>query len=235
MRFVPVRDVDQQAVLMLHRARSLMVASRTAQVNQIRGLLGEFGIVVPQGVNKLRERLPGILEDVENGLPGLGREIFESLLEQLRYFDEQLGLYDRRIAQIAANSEPVKRLMAIEGVGPITATAMVASVGDARTFQNGRQFAAWLGLTPSQNSSGGKTRLGRITKRGDTYLRTLLIHGSRAALRTAETKVDRKSRWAKALEERSGHNIAAVALAAKHARIIWAKLVRGTDYQSAAA
>lgn len=235
MRFVPAKDEEQQAVLMVHRARSLMVASRTAQVNQIRGLLGEFGIVVPQGVHKLREQLPDILEDAENGLPGLGRQILAQLLEQVRYFDQQLQHYERRIAQIAAQSEPAKRLMAIEGVSPITATAMVASVGEAKTFENGRQFAAWLGLTPRQHSSGGKSRLGRISKRGDGYLRTLLVHGTRAVLRTVERRTDTKSRWAKALQSRSGNNVAAVALAAKHARIIWAMLAKGTDYRTATA
>jgi transposase len=231
MRFVPVKDVEQQAVLMLHRARNLVVANRTAQVNQIRGLLAEFGIVVAQGVGRLRGQLPDILEDAENGLPGLGRQIFMELLDQLRALDEQIAYYDRAIAQVAAQSEAARRLMALEGVGPITATALVASVGDAKTFENGRQFAAWLGLTPSQNSSGGKTRLGSISKRGDRYLRTLLIHGTRAVLRTAERKMDQKSRWALAVQARRGSNIAAVARAAKHARIIWAILAHGTEYQ----
>lgn len=235
MRFVAVKTEEQQSVLTMHRARSLTVANRTAQVNQIRGLLGEFGLIVPQGITRLRKQLPQILEDAENNLPDLARGILSDLLGQLRHFDAQVEHYDRQIEQLARHSEPAQRLMAIEGIGPITATALVASVGNAQVFQNGRQFAAWLGLTQRQHSSGGKSRLGQITKQGDRYLRTLLVHGARALLRFVPRKNDAKSAWATRLMQRRHVNVAAVALAAKHARIIWAMLARGTQYQPAAA
>jgi transposase len=216
---------------MMHRVRTLVVANRTALVNQVRGLLGEFGIVVPVGIRRLRAQLPQILEDAENGLPALARRILADLLQQLHHLDEQVEHYERELGALAQLSEPAQRLMQINGIGPITATALVASVGDARVFKNGRQFAAWLGLTPRQYSSGGITRLGRITKRGDRYLRMLLVHGARALLRFVNRKTDARSTWAKALKERRHVNIAAVALAAKHARIIWALLAKGTEYR----
>ena len=234
MRFVSVKSVEQQAILAVHRARSLLVEERTALVNQTRGLLGEFGITVAQGIDRLRRALPEILEDGENGLPGLARETFADLLEQLRALDVRVVHYDRRIETLAREMESARRLMAIAGIGPITATALVATVGDAKVFSHGRQFAAWLGLTPRQHSSGGKSKLGRISKRGDIYLRTLLIHGARSVLRLTAKKTDLKSRWAEGLKQRSGNNIAATALAAKHARIIWAMLARDTDYRLAA-
>lgn len=233
MRFVPVKSEEQQAVLMVHRARTLVMESRTAQVNQIRGLLAEFGLVVAQGIDKLRGQLPGILEDGENGLPTLARETLAELLAQWRYLDQRVAHYDRQIAQWAAASEPAQRLLAVEGIGPLTATAVVASVGDAKVFRNGRQFAAWLGMVPKQHSSGGKFRLGAITKRGDAYLRRLLIHGARSVLASRGRGESAKSRWAKGLQERRGANIAAVALAAKHARIVWAMLSKGETYRVA--
>lgn len=233
MRFVPVKSEEQQAVLMVHRARSLMVENRTAQVNQIRGLLAEFGLVVPQGIEKRRRQLPDILEDAENGLPVLARETLSDLMAQLWHWDERVAHYDRQIECWAANSESAQRLMRVEGIGPMTATALVASVGDAKVFGSGRQFAAWLGMVPRQHSSGGKFRLGAITKRGDPYLRKLLIHGARSVIANWSRRNDAKSRWVQQLKERSGANIAAVALAAKHARIVWAMLTRGEVYRTA--
>lgn len=231
MRFVAVKSVEQQAILAVHRARSLLVEERTALVNQIRGLLGEFGIAVAQGIDRLRRAMPELLEDGENGLPGLARETFAELLGQLRATDVRVAHYDWRIEALAREMNAAKRLMAMAGIGPVTATALVATVGDAKVFSNGRQFAAWLGLTPRQHSSGGKSKLGRISKRGDVYLRTLLIHGARSALRLTMNKSDPKSQWAEALKQRRCNNIAAVALAARHARIIWAMLARGTEYR----
>jgi len=219
---------------MVHRARTLVVASRTAQVNQIRGLLGEFGLVVPKGVARLRRELPGILEDAENGLPALAREILARLLDQFHDFDTRITAYDRQIRALAEASEPARRLMQIEAIGPQTATAIVASMGDPHVYKNGRGYAASLGITPRQHSSGGKDRLGQITRRGDRYLRTLLVHGARAYLRVVDKKTDAKSDWAKRLKERRHVNVAAVALAAKHARIAWAILAHGTHYRPAA-
>jgi len=230
---VAVKSEEQQAVLMVHRARELSMANRTAQVNQIRGLLTEFGVVVPQGVTKLHAALPGILEDAENGLPVIARLTLASLLEQLHAFDEQVAGYDRQIREIAAASEPARRLMKIEGIGPQTATALVATMGDPHAYDSGRNYAASLGLTPRQNSSGNKERLGHITRQGDCYLRKLLVLGAHGYLRQVDKKSDRKSAWAKSLKERRHTNVAAVALAAKHARIAWAMLAHGTEYRPA--
>jgi transposase len=234
MRFVPVKSVEQQAVLAVHRLRQGLVEERTALANRLRGLLTEYGVVVGAGLDRLRRALPEILEDGVNAIPGIAREVFADAAQQLRELDARIAAYDRRIAALARVSEAVQRLMKIEGVGPVTATAVVASVGDARVFSNGRQFAAWLGLTPRQHSTGGKQRLGAMTKHGDVYLRTLLIHGARAVLRLTPTRSDAKSRWAESLRRRRPDNVAAVALAAKHARIIWALLARAQEYQPAA-
>ena len=233
MRFVAVKSEERQSILLLHRARTLVVANRTAQINQIRGLLGEFGIVVPKGVARLRRDLLRILEDAENGLPVLGREVLAGLLEQFHYFDTRVTAFDRQIRMLAAASEPAWRLMEIEAIGPQTAAALVASMGDPRVFSNGRCYAALIGITLRQHSSGGKDRLGRITCQGDRYLRTLLVHGPRAALRVIDAKTDANSAWLRRLEERRHVNVAAVALAAKRARIAWAILAHGTEYRSA--
>lgn len=235
MRFVPVKDEEQQTVTMLHRMRSLLLSERTALVNQSRGLLGEFGLVVGQDIGRLRRRLPEILEDGENALPPLARELFADLYGRLRELDAKLGKYDQRIAQLARISAPAQRLMQVEGVGALTATALVAAAGDGRQFANGRQFAAWLGLVPREYSSGGKVRRGRISKRGDVYLRTLLIHGARVVYRYLGERTDRKSLWLRQLAERRGVNKAIVALAAKHARILWALLAKGGAYEPVAA
>lgn len=233
MRFVAVKSEEQQAVLMVHRARTLVLANRTAQVNQIRGLLGEFGLVVPQGVARLRQALPDILEDAENGLPDLAREVLCGLRAQLHELDVRMSAYDRQIRMLAQASEPARRLMQIEAIGPQTATALVATMGDPHVFKNGRGFAAWLGITPRQHCSGGKDRLGPITRQGDSYLRTLLVHGARAYLRVVDKKTDAKSEWARRLKQRRHVNVASVALAAKHARIAWAILAHGTHYRPA--
>jgi len=233
MHFVAIKSEEQQSVLMVHRARTLVVANRTAQVNQLRGLLGEFGLVVPKGVARLRRELPGILEDAENGLPALAREVLAGLLEQFHDFDTRVTAYDRQIRVLAEASEPARRLMRMEAIGPQTATALVASMGDPHVFKSGRSYAASLGITPRQHSSGGKERLGQITRQGDGYLRTLLVHGARAYLRVVDKKTDAKSAWARRLKERRHVNVVAVALAAKHARIAWAILAHGTDYRPA--
>jgi len=231
MHFVAVKTEEQQSVLMVHRARNLVVANRTALVNQIRGLLGEFGMVVAKGVGTLRAQLPRMLEDAETGLPALAREMLSGLLEQLRDLDQRVRQYDLKIRQLAQQSEPARRLMQVEAIGPQTATALVASMGDPHVFESARNYAASLGLIPRQDSSGGKTRLGPITKQGDRYLRTLLVHGARAYLRVVDKKTDGKSVWVRRLKERRHVNIAAVALAAKHARIAWAMLAKGAEYR----
>jgi transposase len=231
MHFVAVKSPEQQALLTVHRARSLMVGQRTAVANQMRGLLGEFGIVVPQGIARLRAQLPQILEDAENGLPDLGREVLAGLLSHFRQLSEHIEAYERQVRSLAQHSEAARRLMQIESIGALTATAIVAQMGDPQVFKNGRSYAASLGLIPRQNSSGGTTRLGPITKRGDRYVRMLLVQGARAYLRWVEKATDAKADWVRRLRQRRHANVAAVALAAKHARIAWALLAHRTEYR----
>lgn len=221
MRFVPIKNVEQQAILSVHRARQGLVKARTAQANQIRGLLAEFGIVIPQGIHSIAKRVPDILEDAENGLPGVMRHLLRRLNDHLAELNRQVEELELQIKLWHKNNEASQKLEAIPGIGPITASAIVATVGDAREFKNGRQLAAWFGLVPKQCSSGGKQLLLGISKRGDIYLRTLLIHGARAVVRFAENKAEPES-WLRKLIARRNKNVAAVALANKNARIIWA-------------
>ena len=230
MRFVPIKNVEQQAILSVHRARQGFVKTRTAQGNQIRGLLSEFGIVIPQGIHSIAKRIPDILEDAENGLPGIMRHLLKRLNDRLRELDHQVEELELQIKLWHKENE-AQKLEAIPGIGPITASAIVATVGNATEFKNGRQLAAWLGLVPKQNSSGGKQVLLGISKRGDTYLRTLLIHGARAVIRVVEKK-DLPDNWLKNLISRRNKNVAAVALANKNARIVWALLTKNEAFRS---
>jgi transposase len=228
MRFVPVKSAEQQAVLSLHRVRQGFVEERTATINRIRGLLAEFGVVLANRAVEVRRGAAAAME----GMPALLRRSVSDLLAHLRILDERVESYDRELEHLARASESAKRLMTVPGVGPLTALATVATVGNAHDFANGRQFAAWLGLVPRQWSTGGKARLGRITRRGDPYLRTLLILGARAALQVAARRNDKLSRWVLALKERRGYHKAVVALAAKNARIVWAVLAAGSTYRT---
>jgi transposase len=232
MRFVPVKSAEQQAVLALHRLRQRLVRERTALVNQARGLLAEYGIVLPEGRHHLRRQLAQILDKAEAyALPALACEVFAELYDRYVELEARVQRIERRIEQMAREDETARRLMKVEGVGPLIASAIVASLGDARLFRNGRQFAAWLGLVPRQYSSGGKLRQGRITKRGDRYLRTLLVHGARSALHAMSRREDdARGRWVRALKERRGRNKAIVALAARNARVLWALLAHGREY-----
>jgi transposase len=233
MRFVQIKSVEQQVVQAEHRIRSRLVRVRTALANEIRGLLGEFGIVVGRGVSQIRNAVPVLLEQEEHPLTRRFAVLLTELSEELKQIDERVDTYDKRIRIDAREDERVSRLMEIEGIGPISASALVAAVGDAKQFSSGRDMAAWMGLVPSQHSSGGKERLGHISKRGDTYLRTLFIHGARAALNSCANKPDRRSQWAQALAARRNRNIATVALANKNARIAWAVLSRTETYRGA--
>ncbi|MDP2432689.1 MAG: IS110 family transposase [Pseudomonadota bacterium] len=179
MRFVTAKAVARQGLLAVHRIRSELVRQRTAKANQIRGLLAEYGVIVPVGINALRRALPEIQEDAENGLSGLFRRLLEGLRADLVELDRRVDQLDGEIQAAAKEDETARRLQTVPGIGPITATALAASVGDGRQFRHGRDRAAWLGLTPRQHSSGGKDRLLGMSKRGDGYLRTLLIHGAR--------------------------------------------------------
>ena len=230
MRFVPVKSAEQQAVLALHRARQGFVKARTAQGNQIRGLLGEFGIIIPQGIGHIAKRLPDILEDAENELPVVLRQLLQRLGEHLKELDRQVNDLEVQIQSWHRENEASRKLARVPGIGPITASALVASVGDARSFQNARQLAAWLGLVPRQRSTGGKAVLLGISKRGDAYLSTLLIHGARSVIRAAEHKADHAGSWLANLMARRHKNVAAVALANKNARIVWALLAHEREY-----
>ena len=230
MRFVPVKTVEQQDIQALHRIRQEQVRQRTALVNQIRGLLSEYGIVISRSVESLRNALPDILEDAENRLTANFRILLKGLQEDLLHLDDRIGSQDQAIKKLSLEHEGAKRLQQLRGIGPITATALIAAIGDGRQFARGRDAAAWCGLVPGQYSSGGKCKLLGISKRGDTYLRTLMIHGARAVLKTAQSKDDRLSQWLQKLCNRRNKNIAAVALANKTMRMAWALLVRGQDY-----
>jgi transposase len=232
MRFVPIKNAEQQAVLALHRARQGFIVERTAQGNQLRGLLAEFGIAIPLGFKALTAMMPQILEAHENGLPELSRELFSRLFSHFRELDRQVKELDTQLQAWHREDAASRRLQMIPGVGPLTASALVASVSDAKTFKNGRQFAAWLGLVPRQKSSGGKERLLGISKRGDTYLRTLLIHGARAVVRHLKPSAGEPQGWLARVANRRNPNIAAVALANKNARIVWAMLAHDRDYQT---
>lgn len=226
MRFVPIKSLEQQGRLSLHRVRQGYIEQRTACVNRIRGLLSEFGVVLPLKVATVRREAQLHLED----LPGWANTAVGDGLSELHHLDERIALYDRYLAQMAREDARAQQLMRLRGVGETTATALLAMVGNGHDFKSGRQFAAWLGLVPGQYSSGGKNRLGRITKAGDPYLRSLLVLGARAVLNSANDKTDAISRWAMALAERRGYWRAIVAIAAKNARMCWAMLHRGESF-----
>jgi transposase len=226
MRFVPVKSPAQQAELAVHRIRQRLMGERTALINQLRGLLAEFGLVLAPGANQVRSKLPALLENASDSVPPLARELFRELYEELRQLEQRIAEHDRRIERLYRGNVVSRKLGEVEGIGSLTATAFTATVAHAAQFKNGRQCAAWLGLTPRQDSSGGKNRLLGITKRGDVYLRTLLVHGARSIMRHTAKKDDPKSRWVEQLRRRRGDNVAACALAAKHARILWALMVR---------
>lgn len=238
MRFVAIKTVEQQAILSVHRARQGFVKARTAQGNQIRGLLSEFGIIIPMGIRSVMKQIPDILEDGENALPGTMRNLLERLTDNLKEMDRQVKELEAQIQLWHRENALSRKLAEIPGLGPITASAVVATVGDAREFKNGRQLAAWMGLVPRQHSSGGKQTLLGISKRGDTYLRTLMIHGARAVIRFAESRAEPDG-WLRKLMARRNKNVAAVALANKNARIVWALLANDRmfrlDYTPAAA
>ncbi len=231
MRFVSMKSVEQQDIQAVHRIRSELLAQRTAKANQIRGLVGEYGLVAPQRLSYLRAALPGWLEDAENGLSERFRRLLNGLWGDLVGLDTRVGELDDEIDAIAKSDPVAKRLQQLRGVGPITATALSAAVGSAEQFAKGRDMAVSLGLTPKQHSTGGKERLLGISKRGDPYLRSLLVHGGRSVVRTAKGKEDRLSQWVTSLAARSHPNVAAVAMANKTARIAWAMIRTGADYQ----
>lgn len=226
MRFVPVKSLEQQATLTLHRVRQGFVEQRTAIINRIRGLLSEFGIVMPLKASTVRHQAAATLED----LPGWANTAIGDCLSELHHLDERIAQYDRHVALQARQDARARALMRLHGIGETTASAIVAMVGNGHEFACGRQLAAWLGLVPGQYSSGGKTRLGHITRAGDGYLRSLFVLGARSVLNAAKGRTDALSGWALALQERRGYWRAVVAIAAKNARMAWAMLARGEGF-----
>jgi transposase len=230
MRFVAVKTVEQQDIQAAHRIREELVGQRTAKANQIRGLVGEYGIVAPVGIQKLRSAIPHWLEDAENGLTDEFRVLLADLADDLRHLDRRIADLDERIVQTVKADPVARRLLELRGVGPLTASALSGALGDGSAFGKGRDFAASLGLTPRQHSTGGKDRLLGISKRGDSYLRKLLVHGARAVIRHAKDRDDGLSQWLNELVARKHVNVATVALANKTARIAWAIVHNETSY-----
>ncbi|AIN62367.1 IS110 family transposase [Providencia stuartii] len=229
MRFVSIKTSEQQSLLSVHRARTGFVKARTAQINQIRGLLAEFGIVLPQGAVAINRHVPELLEDADNGLPMSFRHLLSSLYKNIKQLSEHIETLEAAINEQFRQDELCKKIAAIPGVGVLTATAIVSTVGDGKGFKNGRQLAAWLGLVPLQHSSGGKNVLGRISKRGDVYIRTLLIHGARSVIVARKHKLLPGS-WLSRLLTRRNKNVAAVALANKNARMLWVLLTTDKEF-----
>lgn len=234
MRFVPPKSSEQLEIQAVHRVRQRLVSDRTRLVNQIRGLLAEHGVVIGRDISRLRRALAQIADGADNDLGDLILDLVRDIHQELAELDRRITSYNRRIRNLFQTNEMCQRIGKIEGIGPITATALVAAVGDRSCFRNGRQFAAWLGLVPRQRSSGGKSRLFGISKRGDRYLRTLMIHGARAVLGKAGGKTDPRSQWIGRMRERRHPNVVAVALANKNARIVWSVLSRDEEYHPSA-
>jgi transposase len=233
MRFVPIKDIAQQDLQALHRVRERLIGARTALMNEVHGLMLEYGIVMPKGVAKFRQAAVEKLESDKDKLTALSQELFGKLVKEFVALEEQIAFYQEKLETLATTHPESQRLTTIPGIGPLTATALIAAVGDVGVFKNGRQFAAWLGLVPKQHSTGGQIHLLGISKRGDSYLRKLLIHGARATLRWVKLHTDRRSQWIRELLKRRGWNRTAVAVANKNARIVWALLSRGGVYGAA--
>ena len=232
MRFVPVKSIEQQDLQSLHRARERVVCDRTALLNHMRGLLCEYGVILPQGAWRFLTQAQDAIATAE--LSDLTRELFDDLLEELRTLDLRLDKLDRLLLGICRTNEACKRLSKLPGVGPVIATALVAAVDDGHHFRSGRELAAWIGLVPRQYTTGGKPRLAGIGRRANHYLRRQMIHGARAVMFRLAKHDDRRSQWLKGLTARRGFNRAIVALANKTARIAWAVLTRKEDYLAAA-
>jgi transposase len=232
MRFVTLKSTEQQDIQAVHRVRSELIKQRTAKANQIRGLVGEYGLVAPLGIHTLRKALPCWLAEADNGLSPRFRRLLAGLAEDLRHLDTRIKEHDDELASMVDEIPAAQRLTTLSGVGPTIAIALVAALGTGEGFACGRDFAVTIGLTPKHQGTGGKERILGMSKRGDAYLRTLLIHGSRAVVRTAKGKTDPLSRWINALLERRHVNVVIVALANKTARMAWALLRYNRDYNA---
>jgi len=231
-RIAAIKTIEQQDIQLVHNIRQGLVGNRTALVNQIRGLLSERGIIIPQGINRVREQLTLILEDAENDLTVLSREVFAEQYENLRGLDDEIKEQDRRISRLCNNNELSKRFLEVPGIGPMTASIIASDIGNGKGYPSSRDYAASLGVVPRQHSSGGKFVYLGISKRGNKYIRTLLIHGARSVLKNSGKKTDKLSLWLQSLVERRGFNKAAVALANKNARILWAMATQKKEYNA---
>lgn len=232
-RTVTIKTIEQQDIQLVHTLRNGLIGKRTALVNQTRGLLSERGIIIPKGINQARKQLPLILEDAENNLTPLSREMFAEHYERLIVLDDEIDKQDQRISRLCQGNELSQRFIEVRGVGPLVATAILFDIGDGKGYARGSDYAANLGIVPRQNSSGDKQVYLGISKRGNRYIRTQLIHGARSVISHCEKKQDKLSLWLKGLVERRGFNRAAVALANKNARILWAMTTQGTKYDEA--
>lgn len=233
MNYVPVKDASSQTIQAIHRAREQCIEDRTRAVNRVRALLVEFGITIPLGISHVRNQLIRKLDDAGDTLPDEIHEIARRAYQVISDLDQSVGHYDKKIKAIYKSNEICQKIGKIEGVGPITATILLTVIGDGSLFKNGRHFAAYLGLVPRQYSSGNKQKLYGISKRGDRYIRSLLVHGGRAVVRCLGEKKDKRSRWARQLQDRRGYNRTAVAIANKNARIIWSVVSKDTEYKIA--
>jgi len=234
MRYVSAKTLEQQDMQSLLRMRDACVEMRTKMTNQLRGLLAEYGVVLARGICQLRKRLPELYDrKINNGLSDSFKELLETQYNLLLVIEEQIAIYELKMKAIVKEQEVCQRVQAIEGIGLVTAIALAATLGNPRDFKNGRHFAAFVGLVPRQQSSGGRERLLGISKRGDVYLRKLLVHGARSVLLRASKKTDARSRWLMSLKQRVGHNRACVALANKNARIVLAMLLKDEAYRPA--
>jgi transposase len=231
MRFVPIKDVDQQSVLMLHRARALLIRQRTMLVNALRAHMAEFGVIAPQGLRNV-EQLIEAISDPRTALPELARSILQLVVAQLDDTAKRIRLLEARLAKWHRTNAVSRLLASVPGVGIMGASAITATVTDPSLFGSGREFAAWLGMTPRQNSSGGKERLGGISKRGDKYIRSLMIAGAVAILRHARNRSTKDAEWVRGMLARKPAKVVAVALANRTARIVWAVMRRGTPYRA---
>lgn len=227
MKFIAVKTEEQQAILSIHRMRELLVKHRTAQINAIRGLLTEFGLVMPKGKQAFKEKLPDCLAKLEEDTPSAFMCALQVQVERLTQLDEDIKQLEKQIQSWFKHNEDCQRIAKVPGIGPLTATALIASMGDASAFKSSREFAAWIGMVPRQTGTGGRVHLHGISKRGDVYLRTLLIHGARAVM----THSKEKSEWLVSLQARRPKNVVTVALANKIARTVWALVVNQTEYQ----
>jgi transposase len=233
MRFVAIKSIEQQSTLALHRARQGLIRARTAQINQIRALMGEFGWVSPQGPHQLLANLSAQLEQARETLPAVFIELIELLREQLLGLNDRIETITRLIVQAIGNDPVAQRLQTIPGIGPLSASALAASVGEVKSFKNGRSLAAWLGLVPGQHSSGGKAKLLGVSKRGDSYLRCLLVHGARSVLcSTMRASAKKPDAWIEQLKQRKHANVVSLAIANRNARIAWSVMAYGHSYEA---